>query len=114
MRLHPVGAADDQNGVVQHLKRALHFGREIHMAGSVHQDEPLLPQRQNRLLGKDRNAPLPLQRIRVQKGIPVIHPAHLFNCAAAVEHPLGEGGLARIHMGQYASDQIFHAVSPVL
>ena len=35
--LHAVGAADDQNRVVQHLQRPLHLGAEVHVARGVQQ-----------------------------------------------------------------------------
>ena len=37
MGLDPIGAADHQNGIVQHLQGALHLGRKVHMAGGVQQ-----------------------------------------------------------------------------
>ena len=44
MSLDAVGAADDQNGVVQHLKGALHLRREIHMSRGVQKGESQGPQ----------------------------------------------------------------------
>ena len=75
MALHPVGAADHQQGPVQNLESALHLRGEIHVARGVQQRQLHIPKRQHRLLGKDGDAPLPLHSVRVQKGIPVVHPA---------------------------------------
>ena len=81
MGLDPVGAADHQHGAVQYLQRPLHFGGEIHVARGVQQgDLPVRPgsavrQRKHRLFGKNGDAPLPLQVLRIQEGVPVVHPA---------------------------------------
>ena len=45
------------------------------MARGVQQRGLLLPQGEHRLLGVDGDAPLPLQLVRVQEGVPVVHPA---------------------------------------
>ena len=73
--LHAVRAADDQDGAVQHLEGALHLRGEVHVARGVQQRGLLLPQGEHRLLGVDGDAPLPLQLVRVQEGVPVVHPA---------------------------------------
>ena len=70
------------------------------MAGGIQKGHFQFIQRQHRLLGKDGNAPLPLNGVSIQKGVPVIHAAQLADGAAAVEQGFGKGGLARVHMGQ--------------
>ena len=40
----------------------------------------------------------------VQKGGAVIYSPHLFDAAAQVEQPFGEGGLAGVHVGEDAHD----------
>ena len=87
--LHPVRPADDQDGAVQHLESTLHLAGEVHMARGVQQGDLYTGQRQHRLLGKNGDAPLPLQRLRVQKGVLVVHPPQPLQCAAGVQHPLG-------------------------
>lgn len=46
----------------------------------------------------------------------MVHPAQLADGAGAVEQGLGKGGLAAVHMGQNADDQLlvllFHAAAP--
>ena len=106
--LHPVGAADDQNGAVQHLEGALHLGGEVGVAGGVQQGELRPLQGENGLLGEDGDPPLPLHGVGVQKGVLVIHPPQLFQPPAGVEQPLGQGGLARVHVGQDADYQFVH------
>ena len=77
--LHTVGAADDQNRIVQHLKGTLRFGRKIHVAWRVQQGQLGSlgavggRQCQHGLLGKDRDAPGPFLRVGVQKCVPVIY-----------------------------------------
>ena len=51
------------------------------------------------------------QRVGVEEGIFVIHPAQLADAARAVEHCLGEGGLAGVYMGKDAHHQLFFAFS---
>ena len=102
--LDAVGAADHQNGVVQHRQGALHLGGEVHMARGVQQRHLQIPDGQLRLAGKDGDAPLPLQQMAVHGGAAVVHPAQLPQLAGAVEHGLGQGGFARVHMGGDADD----------
>ena len=109
--LHAVRPADDQDRVIQHLERALHLTGKIHVPRRVHKGDLCPGQGEPGLLGKDRDAPLPLQRPGVQKGVPVVHPAQLFQLSAAVEQPLGEGGLSRVHVGQNTHRQFLHSRS---
>ena len=62
------------------------------------------PQLQNRLLGENRNASLPLQRKGIQKGIPMIYPPKNPQAPCRIEHCLGQGGFSRIDMGQDANN----------
>ena len=111
--LDAVGAADDQHGAVQHPESPLRLGGEVHMAGGVQQRHLRIAQRQQRLLGEDGDAPLPLDGIRIQKGVPVVHPPQLPQRAAAVEQCLGQGCFSGVHMGQDAQDQFLHGFAPV-
>ncbi len=107
MPLHPVRAADYQQGIVQHLQRTLHLRAEIHMSGCIQQcDIQTLPGNLG-LFGKNRDPPLPLQRKVVKKSIPMVHPAQLPYPAACVQKPFRKRGLSRIHMGQQTSTYMF-------
>ena len=106
--LQALAAADHQNGAVQHLKGALGLGGKIHVAGGVQQRHRQAGHFQQRLLGKDGDAPGPLLGVRVQKGVAVVHAAQAAQGPAAVQKPLGKGGFARIHMGKNADDKSFH------
>ena len=82
MPLNPVRAADDQHRIVQHLQDPLHLRRKIHMPRRIQERDVQIFPREHRLLGEDRDPPLPLQLISVQKRIAVIHPAHAPDAAA--------------------------------
>ena len=75
MSLHPVRAADDQHRIIQHLQGALHLCRKIHMSGRIQKRHVKIPQLQLCLLGKYGNAPGPFHRVRIQKGILMVHSA---------------------------------------
>ena len=100
MALDAVSAADHQNGAVQHLERSLHLRGEINMPWGVQQGEGCSPIGELRLLGKDGDASLPLLSICIQKGVPMIHSPQLPQGTAQIQQPLGECGLAAVHMGQ--------------
>ena len=53
-----------------------------------------------RLLGEDRNPPLPFQGKGIQKSISVIHPAQLPDPAAGVQQSLRQSRFPCNHMGQ--------------
>ena len=110
--LDPVSAADDQDGVVQDLEGALHLGGEVHVARGVQEGHRQVGGLKDSLLGEDGDAPGPLQGVSVQIGIPVVHPAQLLDGPGGVEQGFGQGGLARVHVGQDADDKSFHIVSP--
>ena len=113
MGLNAVSAADDQNGTVQHPERPLCLRGKVHMAGGIQQCHFHVPQGQNRLLGKDGDAALPLDIVSVQKSIPVVHPPQLPQGAAPVKQRLGQCCFSGIHMGQDAHDQFSHGFAPV-
>ena len=111
--LDPVGGADDQDGVVQHLEGALHLGGEVHMAGGVQEGDRQRRGLEQGLLGEDGDAPVPLQGVGVQIGVPVVHPSQGGDGPGGVEQGLGQGGFPRVHVGQNADDELFHGGSPL-
>ncbi len=113
MGLDPVGGADDQDGVVQHLEGALHLGGEVHMAGGVQEGDRQRRGLEQGLLGEDGDAPVPLQGVGVQIGVPVVHPSQGGDGPGGVEQGLGQGGFPRVHVGQNADDELFHGGSPL-
>ena len=73
--LHAVRAADDKDRVVEHLQGALCFGGEIDVARRIEQRDVRAAAVEHRLLGKDGDAALALERFGVQKGVAVIDAA---------------------------------------
>ena len=102
MGLHAACSADHQHRLIQHLHAALRLSGKVHMARRVQQRHRMPLQPDLGLLGENGDAPLPLQTVGVQKAVPVIHPAQLFNFSRKVQHGLAEGGLPRVHMGHNA------------
>ena len=58
------------------------------------------------LLGKNSDPTGFFQRVCVQKSVLVIHAPQFADRAGTVEHGFRKGGLARVHMGQNADDQL--------
>ena len=113
--LHAIGAADHQHGIIQNLQSALGLGGKIHMAGSVQQGDIRAACRQQCLLGKNSDPTGFFQRVCVQKGVLVIHAPQFADRAGTVEHGFRKGGLARVHMGQNAqNDMLVNSFHPLL
>ena len=111
MGLHAVGAADDQHGAVQHRHDSLCFGGKVHMAGGVHQRDGAVLRFQQRLFGKNSDAPCAFQRVGIQKRVLMIDPPQGAPRPGFVEHRLAERGLPRVHMGQQSGAQgLFYIV----
>ena len=112
MALHALGAADHQHRVVHHADRALHFGGEIHVARRVHPVPGVAAVFEAGLVREDGDAARLLQRMDVQKRIPVIHPARRAQRVGVEQRLFGKRGLAGVHVRQYA-DRLFHGPNPV-
>ena len=54
------------------------------MSRGVQQGDGHGLQGEHRLLGEDGDAPLPLLGVRIQKGVPVVHPAHAAQLSSGV------------------------------
>ena len=100
MGLHAVGAADDQHGAVQHRHDALGLGGKVHMAGGVHQRDGAVLCFQQRLFGKNGDAPCAFQRVGIQKRVLMIDPPQGAPRPGFIEHRLAERGLPRVHMSE--------------
>ena len=107
MPLHPVGAADHKQRVIQHLKRPFHLRRKVHMPRGIQKRQLQLPPGKPCLLGKNRDPTLSFQGKIIQKGIPVIYPPKLSHCPRSVQQRLGQGSFAGVHMGQHANTYLF-------
>ena len=100
--LHALGGGDDEHGEIEGRKHALHLGGKIGVAGGVEKIVHRIPPPEIRLTGKDGNAPLALDRFRVQKGVAVIHTPPFAQRTAQVQKLLGERRLARVDVGENA------------
>ena len=77
MPLHAVCAADDKYRIIQYGERPLHLRGEVHMPRRIQKRYAPVRLYDSRLLGKNRNAALPLLRIIVQVGILMVYPPKL-------------------------------------
>ena len=92
--------ADDEHSAIEHLQRPLHLGRKIHMSRRVKQRQRAAGQREDSLLGKDRDTSAAFLRVGVEKCIAVIDAAKRTDHARPIEHCLRQRRLARVHMGK--------------
>ena len=100
MRLDPVGATDDQNGVIQHLEGALRLCGEVYVSGGVQKGHGQRASLQTGLFGEDGDPPGPFQAVGIQKSILMIHPAQPLQLPSLIQHGFREGGFPCVHMGQ--------------
>ena len=100
--LHALGAAHDEDGVIERRKHALHLGGKIGVAGRVEKIINGVAPAKIRLSGKDGDSPLALDRLRVEEGVPVVDAPALPQSAAEVEKLLGERCFPRVDVGQDA------------
>ena len=75
--LHPVGAAHDQYGRIQHLQRALGLSRKVDMPRRIQQRKGSIPIGKFSLLGQNGDAARTFQGIGVQKGVAMVHTSQL-------------------------------------
>ena len=68
------------------------------MAGGIEQRQRAARQRQDGLLGKDRDAAAALLRVGIEKRIPVVDAPEGADDARLIEHGLRQRRLARVHM----------------
>ena len=82
--LYAVRSADDEDRVVQYRERALHLRGKVRMTRGVKKRQNRIADGEDRLLGKNRDAALALQRFGVQKGVAVIDATELSQRAACI------------------------------
>ena len=94
--------AEDHHGAVEHPQAPLHLGGEIDVAGRVDQvDLDVLPGEGDGG-GVDRDAPFLLLGVEIGDGGALIHFAHAVAEAAVEQHAFGDGGFARVDVGNHA------------
>ena len=111
MALDPVGAADDEDRVVENLQGAFGLGGEIDMSRGVKQGEAHVAVIEDRLFGKNRNAPVAFQGVVIEKGVAVIDPAELTEVTGAVHQRLGQGRFTGVDMRKNADSDFFHTIT---
>ena len=107
--LNALRRADHQNAVVHHRQRPLHLRGKVTVSGRVEPPQDVLVPLQPRQARVDRDAPPSFERVRVQEGVPVVHPSRLPHHPRAAEHLLRERGLAGVHMSR---DSDYRAQGP--
>ena len=107
---HSVRSTDHQNRFVQNLQSPLHLRRKIPVPRRVHQGKGKASCLKLRLFGKNGNAALSFQGIRIQKGVPMIHAAFFPDGPGQIQQTLGQGRLAGVYMSQQTQTDIsaFH------
>ena len=75
MGLNAVGAADDQNGIVQNREDPFRLCREIHMPRGIQKDKIRFPVGEGSNVGKNGDSSLTFHLIGVHMRIAVIHPS---------------------------------------
>ena len=85
MSLYAISRTDQKHCCIQYLQRSFHFRRKIHMARRIQQRHFSSLHGKSCLLGKDRDTTFPLQRIRIQERILVIHTSYLPECPAGIQ-----------------------------
>ena len=111
MALHAFGAGHDEHRIIQHRQCALHLRRKIDVPGCIDKEIFIFPMMEYRLVGKDRNAALFLQRMRIQKRILMIDAPHRSQAVRMVKQRLRKCGLARIDVRQYAQSDLHCALT---
>ena len=107
MRLHAVDRAHDEHREIERLQRALHLGGKVDVAGRVEERHvQVFPEVKARLLGEDRDAAPPLQRVVVEQRVAVVHAPQRADRPAAIEHRLGKRRLPGVHMRKDAEGEI--------
>ena len=97
-----LSGAEYHHAAVEHSQAPLDLGGEIDVARRVDQvDLDVFPGKVDRG-GVDRDAPLLLLGVVIGDGCPLVHRSDAMAEAAEEEHPLGDGGFARVDMGDDA------------
>jgi hypothetical protein len=97
LRQRAFAGVDQQHDAVDHLEGALHFAAKIGVAGRVHDIDFYAGIKHGRVLGKDGDAALAFQIVRVHDALG--YGLVIAESAALAEHGVYQRGLAVIHVG---------------
>lgn len=102
LRLDARDGVEDGDGAVEDAQRALDLVGEVDVTRCVDQVDPVVSPVAADGRGEDRDAPVPLLRVEVGDGRAVVDLAALVDGTGEEEDPLGDGGLARVDVGEDA------------
>ena len=100
--LNAFRGADDQHGQIHDADGPLGLPGEIRMTGGINENQVRLFPGQPGFLGEDGDSPLLLHPVRIQEGVPPVHPALFAQGAAEIQHGFGQGGFPRVHVSRQA------------
>ncbi len=102
LRFHPGDGVEHRDRPVQHPQRTFDLVGEVDVPGGVDEVDPMAVPEAADGGGEDGDAAFALLRVAVGDGGPVVDLAALVGLAGQEEDPLGDGGLARVHVGEDA------------
>ncbi len=102
LRLHAGDGVEHRHRAIQHAQGALHFGREIHVAGRIDDVDLHVAPEAGGGGRRDRDAALLLLLHPVHGGGAFMDFADLVRAARVIQDALGGGGLTGIDMGRDA------------
>ena len=86
--LDTIRSTDHQHRIIQYLQCPLHLCGKVHMSRRIQKGDLRISPDHPCLFGKNRDTPLPLMNICIQKGILMIYPAGFSYRTAGIEHRL--------------------------
>ena len=102
LRLHAMNRVKHSDSAIEHAQRALHFGREIHVAGRIDNVDANVAPGAGRRGGGDGDAALLLLLHPVHGGSAFVHLSDAVRAARIEKDALGRSGLAGIDVGHDA------------
>ncbi len=108
MRLHSVQARDNDHRKIRSREPALHFTGEIRMPRCVNDLHPGVPPGKSRLLGVNRDPPLPFLDVVIQHRCLFVHPPGPPDGSRCIEQAFNQRGFPRIHMCEDRQHNMFH------
>ena len=100
--LHAAHRAEHRHRAVKHAQRALHLGREVHVAGGVDQGDHVVAPHDRGRRGRDGDAALLLLNHPVHRGAAIVHLADLVVLAGIEKDTLRRRRLAGVDVGHNA------------
>ena len=102
LRLHPVHRVKHRHRAIEHAQRALHFRREIHVAGRINNVDANVAPGAGRRRGRNRNAALLLLLHPVHRRSAFVHLSDAVRLSRIKQDALRRSGLSGIDVGHDA------------